>query len=168
MRPKYEVQIQTIWKGEPLIIKAAQNDRDTKVINIRIDSVIHTSFDKCGLNLSTGKKYILSGNILGNKLYVTNCHWHLEWNIESKRIRRRLRRAEFHCRCLIEPCFTKTSCNNQRNRYTCHWPIKFKPRDCRFRTCQYEAGGCRWSKYIEMDVCKNARGVHRLKYPSHF
>ena len=69
MKPKYEVQIQTIWKGEPLIIKAAQNDRDTKVINIRIDSVIHTSFDKCGLNLSTGKKYILSGNILGNKLW---------------------------------------------------------------------------------------------------
>lgn len=117
------------------------------------ETLIYTKLTKCTLSLTVGKKYILSGNMVGNKLYVSKCHWHILWNAKSKKIRRNLRKGDFHCRCVIEPCFTEHLCKNN-HPFVCYWPITFKPRNCRFRSCKYAAGGCRWNTNADMDLCE--------------
>jgi len=167
--PRYRIQISTIWKGRALVVDAAENDKaDSKIVGPdRINTILYTSSSSCKLmSLSQGKKYILSGNIVQNKLYVTACHWHLLWDSRSKKIRRQLRRGDFHCRCLVEPCFSKATCI-PRDNLTCVWPVKFRQRDCKFRMCRYKAGGCRWTSQIQMNVCEKSRRVYRLKSPAY-
>ena len=168
MVPRYTIQISAIWKGRALVVDTVENDNaDSKITGPdRMNTVLYTGSTPCELkSLRKGKKYILSGNIVSGKLYMTACNWHMLWDNRSKKIRRQLRRGDFHCRCVVEPCFSKTCVS--RDNLTCMWTVKFRPRDCKFRACRYKAGGCRWTKEFEMNVCENTRRVYRLKSPAY-
>ena len=153
IRAKYKIQIQSVWKGNKLIQNHHRSENIKRMTNTKshIEALIYTKLTKCALSLTVGKKYILSGNMVEDKLYVSKCHWHILWNTKSKKIRRNLRKGDFHCRCVIEPCFSDHLCKNN-DPFVCYWPITFKPRNCRFRSCKYAAGGCRWNKNVDMDL----------------
>lgn len=154
MVPRYRIQISTIWKGRALVVDAAENDdAHSKIFGPdQINTVLYTDSSPCKLtSLERGRKYILSGNVMRGKLSMTACNWHLQWDSRSKKIRRQLRQGDFHCRCIVEPCFSKACV--PRDNLTCVWKVKFQPPDCKFRACRYQAGGCRWTNKFEMNAC---------------
>ena len=106
-QPRYDVYIIAVWKGETVVRKAAS--LENRVLAKRFHSQIHTSVSSCGLRLEKGDKYILTGHIIENKLFVSTCHWKQKWGKKAKKIRKYFKK-NFHATAIYNHASKVTVC----------------------------------------------------------
>ena len=147
-QPRYDVYIIAVWKGETVVRKAAS--LENRVLAKRFHSQIHTSVSSCGLRLEKGDKYILTGHIIENKLFVSTCHWKQKWGKKAKKIRKYFKK-KFSCNCDIQPCFESYCLYGVK---TCSWHLSDHELPCSYKMCKHnEYGVCTWFKKDTLDMC---------------
>ena len=115
--PRYDILVSTVWKGQ----HSVENVLNTSLPALvgrkkrvgRWLSHIYTSPGVCAVPLQVGTKYVLTGKIYQNKLYITTCNWRTISNKFSRGIRK-LFKSGLDCNCSVQYCFGRNSCAPQR------------------------------------------------------
>ncbi|KAK3697036.1 hypothetical protein QZH41_012507 [Actinostola sp. cb2023] len=121
-----------------------------------------------GFKLKPGKAYLLAGKIIHNKLWVSFCDWHTEWNVLGLDQLRGLKKDFIHgCKCRVLFCYYPGCEDNNHQRDVCMWkPDSFYPGDdCRAKhsTCRAHKGRCQWKHSERFVKCKKNKEMKKNK-----
>ncbi|KXJ17126.1 hypothetical protein AC249_AIPGENE8114 [Exaiptasia diaphana] len=118
-----------------------------------------------GFRLMPGKWYLLSGIIIQNKLWVSFCDIHQEWQALNLDQLHNLRKDFIHgCKkCRIQYCHPRDpGCEKRNNRMdVCSWrPDSYLPAaDCSVKhsSCRAIKGKCQWKHSPRFAKCKQSK-----------
>ena len=155
-KPRYDILVSSVWKGHQAVERVFNASMSTLERRTqRMDrwlSHIYTSPSSCTVPLEVNTKYVLTGIIVKNKLYMTNCHWRTVSNKYSRCVRK-LFKSGINCNCEIQSCYGQFC--NQGIMSSCLWDLNYNSPPCRFRVCRKQQNYCEWSEKIEIDICHN-------------
>ncbi|KAH1009721.1 hypothetical protein HUJ04_002035 [Dendroctonus ponderosae] len=121
---------------------------------------IHTSIygSMCGVQLTIGKLYVLSGTINSLRAYVNACNMIEEWKHLTKRQRKGLKLMYKHgCSCKVKNCLYHRCNNSFKQRDSCVWNSTCETLD---GICLRQANGsCMWNKNKMLTACRVRNGL---------
>ena len=109
------------------------------------------------VELKPGRSYLLMGKVIENRLWLSSCNLHREWDSLTIDQRRALKKYyRMNCDCRVQFCYY-TDCQNIVIKGGCMWRPRTLPpsTDCgvKHRYCQKKKGHCVWRDGFNYDRC---------------
>lgn len=138
-----EVIIKRVMKGRKILenLEGVVKSKDNRVMYARV-------YVSC-VDLKPGRPYLLMGKVIKNRLWLSSCNVHTDWESVTIDQRRALKKYyNMNCDCRVEFCYYP-DCQKETIKDGCRWrPRTFPPStDCgvKHRYCKQKKNGqCVW------------------------
>lgn len=146
------VLVKRVMKGKELLenLEGVQKNANNVVTYARV----YVS----GVELKPNRAYLLMGKVIKNRLWLTSCNLHQEWESITLFQRAALKKYyQMNCDCRVQVCF-HTDCQKEKVPGGCMWRPRTLPpsTDCgvKHRYCKKKDRKCVWVKEIlNFDRC---------------
>ena len=146
-----EVVIKRVMKGEKLM-----ESLDGIVRNQR-KRIVRARIYVSSIELKPGRAYLLMGKVIKNRLWLSGCNLHTEWDHLTIAQRGALKKYyQQNCGCRVQFCYY-TDCQKIQIPGGCMWRPRTLPpsTDCgvKHRYCKKKNGECVWVNGKNYDRC---------------
>lgn len=160
--PQYQnINIKRILKGAGKVEKTVGTTPEDKN-NARYTRYFSRAYLRNpGFQFKKGKSYLLMGKIIKNKLWVSFCDWHDEWeSLNLDQLRNLKKNFILGCtECRVKFCYYPGCENKNKELDVCMWrPDSYYnfSGDCRVKhsACRKVNGRCQWTNDKKVVNCK--------------
>ncbi|CAM1295098.1 Uncharacterised protein r2_g435 [Pycnogonum litorale] len=120
-----------------------------------------TSSSLCGVSLEENQKYIMAGNLIGSKAWLSLCDYAVKWNSLTRKQKKGFKILYHHgCVCQIVPC-PDFILNCSESKKVCRWDSLYDGRyDCESLQSfciPQRSGRCEWNRSKIYNSCRKVR-----------